>query len=96
MYIPWIIYGFLFYGQEFPKSQNEMDKASTGSNLQAMFSSPLYWFMLVCMVMTATTELGTQSWVENTWQHRRPAFIGFILSYRLDGDRKIVCRPHHS
>lgn len=64
MYIPWIIYGFLFYGQEFPKSQNEMDKASTGSNLQAMFSSPLYWFMLVCMVMTATTELGTQSWVE--------------------------------
>jgi MFS family permease len=64
MYIPWAIYGFLFYGQQFPKTSNEMDKASTASNLKAILTSPLYLFMLVCMVMTATTELGTQSWVE--------------------------------
>jgi MFS family permease len=64
MYIPLFIYGFLFYGQKFPKTANEMDKASTSSNLKAIFSSPLYIFMLVCMVLTATTELGTQSWVE--------------------------------
>lgn len=64
MYIPLIIYGFLFFGQQFPKTANEMDKASTGSNIKAMFASPLYWMMVVCMVMTATTELGTQGWVE--------------------------------
>ena len=64
MYIPLIIYGFLFFGQQFPKTANEMDKASTGSNLKAMFASPLYWMMVVCMVLTATTELGTQGWVE--------------------------------
>ena len=64
MYIPMIIYAYLFYGQEFPKTANEMDKASTSSNLKAIFTSPLYWFMLVCMILTATTELGTQSWVE--------------------------------
>ena len=64
MYIPWAIYGYLFLGQKFPKTANEMDKASTTSNLKAIFSSPLYLFMLVCMVLTATTELGTQSWVE--------------------------------
>lgn len=64
MYIPLAIYGFLFYGQQFPKTANEMDKASTASNMKAIFSSPLYLFMLACMVLTATTELGTQSWVE--------------------------------
>ncbi|HPN68105.1 MAG TPA: MFS transporter [Saprospiraceae bacterium] len=64
MYIPLIIYGFLFFGQQFPKTANEMDKASTGSNIKAMFASPLYWMMVVCMVLTATTELGTQGWVE--------------------------------
>ncbi len=64
MYIPLAIYGIMFYGQQFPKTANEMDKASTASNIKAIFSSPLYLFMLACMVLTATTELGTQSWVE--------------------------------
>ncbi len=64
MYIPLFIYGFLFYNQEFPKTSNEMDKASTSSNFKAILTSPLYIFMILCMVLTATTELGTQSWVE--------------------------------
>ncbi|MBK9737406.1 MAG: MFS transporter [Saprospiraceae bacterium] len=64
MYIPMIVYAYLFYGQTFPKTQNELGEASTKSNIQAILSSPLYWFMLVCMALTATTELGTQSWVE--------------------------------
>jgi MFS family permease len=33
-------------------------------NLKAILASPIYWLMLVCMALTATTELGTQSWVE--------------------------------
>ena len=64
MYIPMLIYAYLFYGQTFPQTNNELDKASTASNIKAIFSSPLYLFMLACMVLTATTELGTQSWVE--------------------------------
>ena len=49
---------FLFWDRLSPKQQNEMDKASTSSNIKAIFTSPLYWFMLFCMVLTATTELG--------------------------------------
>ena len=64
MYVPMVIYAVMFLGQEFPKTQNELGKASTGENLKAIFSSPLYWLMLVCMTLTATTELGTQGWVE--------------------------------
>lgn len=63
MYIPTIIYAVLFWGQKFPVHKEE-GGASTAQNLKAILSSPLYWLMLVCMIMTATTELGTQSWVE--------------------------------
>jgi MFS family permease len=63
MYIPALIYFFLFRGQQFPEAPKETT-VSTGDNLKAIFSSPIYWLMLVCMILTATTELGTQSWVE--------------------------------
>lgn len=63
MYIPTIIYGFLFFGQKFPQASASMSR-SNAENLKAMFSSPIFLFMLVCMAMTATTELGTQGWVE--------------------------------
>ena len=82
MYIPLAIYGFLFYGQTFPKTANEMDKASTSSNVKAIFSSPLYWFMLLCMILTATTELGTQSWVERILGNTgaQPLLILFLVT----------------
>jgi len=62
MLIPTFIYGFLFFGQEFPKMENM--ETDTGVNLKKMFTTPLYVFMIFCMTLTATTELGTQQWVE--------------------------------
>ncbi len=63
MYLPTLVYGFLFFGQRFPETSATMSR-SNSENFRAILTSPLYWFMLVCMAMTATTELGTQSWVE--------------------------------
>jgi MFS family permease len=63
MYIPTFIYGYLFFGQKFPEKSATLS-SSNSENIGAIFTSPLFWFMLVCMTMTATTELGTQSWVE--------------------------------
>lgn len=63
MYIPAVIYFLLFWGQKFPEAPKETT-VSTRDNVKAIFSSPIYWLMLVCMALTATTELGTQSWVE--------------------------------
>ncbi|MFY0598428.1 MAG: MFS transporter [Cyclobacteriaceae bacterium] len=63
MYIPTFIYFLLFLGQKFPETSKE-STISTSGNFKAILSSPIYWFMLVCMALTATTELGTQSWVE--------------------------------
>jgi MFS family permease len=62
MLIPMAIYGYLFMGQHFPKGE-EAGEASLSSNLKGIFT-PLYIFMLVCMVLTANAELSTQQWIE--------------------------------
>jgi MFS family permease len=61
MIIPTLIYGALIFGQEFPESENI--ETSTSTNIQNLLT-PLFLFMALCMTLTATTELGTQQWVE--------------------------------
>ncbi|MEZ4918766.1 MAG: MFS transporter [Saprospiraceae bacterium] len=62
MLIPTVIYAYLFWGQKFPEAE-DAGQASISDNLKGMLS-PLYIFMLGCMVLTANTELSTQQWVE--------------------------------
>jgi len=62
MLIPTLIYAFLIMGQEFPESEHL--ESNTAENLKAIFTSPLFIFMALCMTLTATTELGTQQWIE--------------------------------
>ncbi|MBX2859164.1 MAG: MFS transporter [Cellvibrionaceae bacterium] len=61
MLIPTVIYGYLVSSQAFPSVKNS--ETSTATNFRSLFS-PLYIFMLVCMTLTSTAELGTQQWVE--------------------------------
>jgi MFS family permease len=61
MLIPTVIYGYLILSQKFPISENI--ETSTGTNIKALFS-PLFLFMAFCMTLTATSELGTQQWIE--------------------------------
>jgi MFS family permease len=63
MYLPTFVYGLLFLGQKFPQHSGSIS-SSNAENFKTILSSPLFWFMMVCMTMTATTELGTQQWVE--------------------------------
>ncbi|GHF01372.1 MFS transporter [Thalassotalea profundi] len=59
--IPTLIYGLLLLRSDFPTFDKEIN--STRSNLKSLFS-PLYLFLVCCMTLTATTELGTQQWIE--------------------------------
>ena len=61
MLIPTAIYGFLMFGQKFPKAENI--EANLSQNIKSMFT-PLFIFMLICMGLTATTELGTGQFIE--------------------------------
>ncbi|MDX2282804.1 MAG: MFS transporter [Bacteroidia bacterium] len=62
MLIPTAIYAVLFWGQKFPEAE-AAGQAKLSDNLKGMLS-PLYLFMLFCMILTANTELSTQQWVE--------------------------------
>lgn len=61
MLVPAAIYGYLVLTLKFPEMANS--EVSTTKNIGALVS-PLFIFMLICMSLTATTELGTQQWVE--------------------------------
>jgi len=61
MLIPTAIYAFLIFGQTFPEDETLVTDTST--NAKSLFT-PLFIFMAICMTLTATTELGTQQWIE--------------------------------
>ncbi|MDG1571324.1 MFS transporter [Robiginitalea sp. M366] len=61
MIIPTLIYGYLILGQKFPKAENI--ESDLSMNIKSMFT-PLFLFMLICMGLTATTELGTGQFIE--------------------------------
>jgi len=58
LFIPLIIYGFMFFGEKFPKTE----RVSMGISSVDMWKSlarPLFIFIAFCMLLTAATELGT-------------------------------------
>ncbi len=61
MFIPTILYGVLMFGQNFPKAENIA--SDIAENVTSMFK-PLFLFMLICMGLTATTELGTGQFIQ--------------------------------
>jgi len=61
MLVPTAIYGWMVFGLSFPAMAHS--ETSTSRNVVSLFT-PLYIFILFCMSLTATTELGTQQWVE--------------------------------
>ncbi|UTJ07043.1 MFS transporter [Arcobacter roscoffensis] len=60
MLIPTLIYGIMIFKNTFPTFEKE--SKSTSNNFKALFS-PLFLFMIICMTLTATTELATGQWI---------------------------------
>lgn len=61
--IPTLWYGWLFWGQTFPRTE----RVDTGVSTAEMFgavATPLFLFMAVCMFFTANTELSTGQWID--------------------------------
>src|SRR5688572_4018599 len=62
LFLPAVIYGWMFLKLDFP----ETERVQRGVSTKEMFMSclnPLYIIMIVCMFMTAATELGTGTWI---------------------------------
>ncbi len=60
--VPTLIYAYLFFGKTWPKAKVQ-EAASLLENAKAMFLSPLFIFIAICMSLTAITEFGPQQWV---------------------------------
>jgi MFS family permease len=61
MIIPTLIYGYLFFKEEFPESENI--ETNTSTNIQSLLN-PLFLFIMACMTLTAISEFGPQQWIE--------------------------------
>ena len=60
--VPVVMYGILFFGNSFPVTE----RVSSGISTNAMFKAclqPLFLFMVICMLLTSATELGTNQWI---------------------------------
>ena len=56
--LPLVVYGYLFLGQELPQTERVTMGISTSGMWKAV-AAPLFLFMAFCMLLTASTELGT-------------------------------------
>lgn len=64
LFIPLIAYAALFFGQKFPVTE----RVELGVSNKKMYSSiarPLFIFMVLCMFLTAASELGTTQRIES-------------------------------
>lgn len=68
MLIPLVAYAFMFVGQEVPQTARVQRGESTGSMWKACLA-PGFLVMVVCMFMTAASELGPQSWIPNIFDN---------------------------
>ena len=62
MLVPLAAYGLMFLRQELPRTERVDAGIPTGEMWKACLS-PLFLLMLACMLMTAATELGPNTWM---------------------------------
>ena len=68
MLIPLAVYGFMFFGQSLPQTERVQRGESTGSMFKACIA-PGFILMVGCMLLTASTELGSGQWIPNILSH---------------------------
>ncbi len=68
MLLPLAAYAFMFLGQEMPKTERVQRGESTGSMFAACLA-PGFILMVACMLLTASTELGSGQWIPNILSH---------------------------
>ncbi len=60
---PAMTYGLLFFGQKFPATERVQSGVSFARMFTETFFRPLFLVLVVCMMMTASVELGPNRWV---------------------------------
>lgn len=61
--IPAVGYGVLFLGQQFPATERVQSGVSSREMFRETFCRPLFWVLALAMMMTASVELGPNTWL---------------------------------
>jgi len=61
--LPAVVYGVLFLGQRFPATERVQSGVSFGQMFRETFFRPLFLLLALCMMMTASVELGPNTWL---------------------------------
>lgn len=61
--LPTITYGFLFFGQKFPATERLQSGVSGKDMIKSTLLRPLFWVLVIAMMMTASVELGPNRWI---------------------------------
>jgi len=64
LFVPLIVYGYLFMGEKFPRTER-VEMGVTNKQMWQSIFTPLFLFMGFCMLLTAATELGTNQRIES-------------------------------
>jgi len=64
IYVPLLLYGLLSIGQRFPETERVQANVSTARMFLEILR-PLFIIWAFCMLLTASTELGTNAWMES-------------------------------
>ncbi len=95
LFIPLLIYGFMFLGENFPVTE----RVQLGVSNKKMFASlgkPLFIFMVLCMLLTAASELGTTQRIESLLKESGAvpllvlAFINGIMAFGRASAGRII------
>lgn len=62
--VPWLLYGLLSVGQRFPQTERVQANVSAGTMFLQLLR-PLFIIWAFCMLLTASTELGTNTFMES-------------------------------
>lgn len=63
--LPMVVYGYMFYKQAFPRTERVETGVTTSEMFSAVFTNPLFYVMVFCMILTANTELSTGQWIQS-------------------------------
>ena len=61
--VPTVIYGILFTGQKFPHTERVQSGVTFGGMLKECCTRPIFIVLLLCMIITASLELGPNRWL---------------------------------
>ncbi len=61
--VPAVAYGIIMFNEKYPETERAQSGVSFWGMVAGAFSRPLFWLLFICMMLTASVELGPNRWI---------------------------------